>query len=209
MFYKKQLIKDLQLQLLSNDDTLTWIDLSNDNIDNDDIALIANGLRKNTTLKALSVPENNISDEGMQNLAKCLCDNTTLTHLDLRHNNIGKDGIQAMAECLCVNDTLQFINLEENGVDNNGIKALSNALLVNDTVKWLDLTDKQGGIALQKRWKRHSNQSLCVNELSGRLKERIIYILLILKNSILDPILIAMIMLMLRPKDILNMSDSL
>lgn len=208
MFYRKQLILDLQRQLLSNDSKLTWIDLSNSNIDNDDITLIADGLRKNTTLKALSVPQNNITDDGMYNLAKSLYDNSTLTHLDLRRNNIGNYGIHAMAECLCVNDTLQFINFEENEVDDDSIQAMSYALLVNDAIRWLSLTDSTGRISLQERWRIDLNNSFSVGDLLRFLRDRIANILLLLKNASLDPMLVTEIMSMLKPKDILKLSHT-
>ncbi|KAJ3423714.1 leucine rich repeat family protein [Anaeramoeba flamelloides] len=81
--YPKEIFKNNLQRLILNDQTLTHLDLS----------------------------ENEIDEEGMQALSQALKVNQTLTHLNLSWNQIGYEGMQALCECLKVNQTLVYLDL--------------------------------------------------------------------------------------------------
>ncbi|KAF9176569.1 hypothetical protein BGZ50_000303 [Haplosporangium sp. Z 11] len=97
-------------------------------IGRNELGILAETLKTNTTLTTLDLGNNSIKDSGAVVLSEALKTNLTLTILDLGINSIGNNGAVALSEALKTNSTLTTLNLEGNSVGVNGVLALSEAL---------------------------------------------------------------------------------
>ena len=85
-----------------------------------DITKICKRLADNDqTLTTLYISNNNIEDEGAKALATSLQYNSTLTYLYLKNNDIGDEGAKALATSLQYNSTLTELYISRNGINNN------------------------------------------------------------------------------------------
>ena len=93
---------------------LRILDLFGNNISNEDIVLIANGLQKNVGLETLVLPcsDDDLSLESAVAISKALQVNTTLVNLNLPRGVLGDDGLLHIAEGLSVNKTLRKIEVD-------------------------------------------------------------------------------------------------
>jgi len=98
---------------------------------NQGVSAIADGLSMNQTLTYLNVSNNQISHEGGTDLAEALKRNSTLKHLDLRWNNVGVIGGRAFASALQHNKTLVKLQLGGNNIPADTLKAISSAVQRN------------------------------------------------------------------------------
>ena len=95
---------------------------------------LARALRFNCTLTYLDLSRNNINNSGAAALGEALLTNQTLTELYLMDNNIGKVGVVALGKALESNRTLTHLNLEENrSIGNSGAAAIAKALRSNNS----------------------------------------------------------------------------
>ncbi|XP_065885126.1 protein NLRC5-like isoform X2 [Dysidea avara] len=90
------------------------IDLCDENITDDAIALMAFGLFGNTTLKRLYLSQNNISDTGAVAIGNCLQYNKSLRELDISENKITSNGMNYLIECVEHISTLEYVDLSKN-----------------------------------------------------------------------------------------------
>ena len=72
-------------------------------------AILAEALKKNTTLTSISLFENKIGDVGAASLAAALEKNSTLTSLDLYDNEIGDVGAVSLTAALEKNYALEVL----------------------------------------------------------------------------------------------------
>ena len=94
---------------------------------------LARAVRFNCTLTYLDLSRNNINNSGAAALGEALLTNCTLTELYLIDNNIGKVGAVALGKALESNRTLTHLNLEENrSIGNSGAAAIAKALRSNN-----------------------------------------------------------------------------
>lgn len=123
----------------------------------------------NNSITRLDLYNENIGDNGAKRLAKALKANTSLNYLRLYHNNIGEIGSNAIGEALKNNKTIKSLIISEKGavyivsvlISNNVIEYLdissnnltkeamgylSNLIAVNSSLLYLDLNcnDKIG-----------------------------------------------------------------
>ncbi|KAJ3429687.1 leucine-rich repeat-containing protein [Anaeramoeba flamelloides] len=125
---KEESKNDFQ-RLTLNDQSLTHLYLSEDDLDKEEMQSLSEALKVNQTLIYLNLRENRrIGDEGMQALNEALKVNQTLTNLDLGNNRIGNKGMQALSESLKVNQTLNQLGLAGNKIKDEGMQALSESL---------------------------------------------------------------------------------
>lgn len=80
--------------------SLTAVDLSYNNIEDDGCACIAAGIKESGMLVELALSGNLIGDVGARSLARLLRSNGTLTKLELARNKIGDKGAQAIGEAI-------------------------------------------------------------------------------------------------------------
>ncbi|MGB6976869.1 MAG: hypothetical protein WBE18_05385 [Gammaproteobacteria bacterium] len=84
------------LQLVrDNDPNLISLDLTEKDLDDQDVITLAAALEINTKITHLKLLINSIGDEGAQILADVLKSNTTLTKLELGCNSIGTEGVES------------------------------------------------------------------------------------------------------------------
>ena len=126
---------------------------------NEDIALIADALSSNTSLKNLCLANCSISNSGAASLGKALEKNSNLTCLDLENNKIGSEGIADIADGLTNNKGLLELTLLGNTTPGEGaMTAFVNALEVNTTLQSI-------------KWRVSSRQSFKINSSLTRNKE--------------------------------------
>ena len=83
----------ITIEIIDKSTVGNTLGLSDKNLNNDDIEIICDYLKRHQEINELNVSYNNIGDEG----AKALAANTSLTSLNVRGNNIGDEGAKALA----------------------------------------------------------------------------------------------------------------
>ncbi|KAH3766647.1 leucine-rich repeat protein [Pelomyxa schiedti] len=118
---------------------LTFLDLSNNNIDAGGTRIIVESLKTSKGLSALIFQGNSIGSDGAKSLADMLQSNTSLTCLNLKMNSIGFEGVKALADCLKVNETLTSLDIGENICGFEGWNLIAQSLKVNTSLLVLDI----------------------------------------------------------------------
>ena len=118
---------------------LTFFDITNTEITDNEVILLTNALAVNTTLLTLEFRSVGFTDAGFQALVNALLVNTTLTTLVLSFNQIGDDVANVLANALKENTTLTTLKLSGNNIGDEGGKALLAALETNTTLRTLEL----------------------------------------------------------------------
>jgi hypothetical protein len=111
--------------------------------DNDklDVTSLIQALRTNTTLTHLQLSGNNVNDDDMESLADTLTHstNTTLKGLGLTANQIGSAGLRSFATRLADMRGLQFLDVQRNPFGTDAKEELIAALEHNMELERLDL----------------------------------------------------------------------
>ena len=107
-----------------------------------DILSFSSQLSTNKSLEALTLSEDSISDDGVAVLAQSLQDNETLRNLALGNNpDITSASAQPLAELLLTNKALQHLSLHNTSIDTDGVLILMESLNTNSRTLsrlWLD-----------------------------------------------------------------------
>lgn len=111
----------------SNNTNLTTLELAYQQLNHQDMVILAEHLNANTHLVALNLNLNHIRDEG----ARVLATNTTVTSLTVTENAIEDKGAQALAQ----NTTLRSLRINYNPIGNEGAKAF----VYNNHLQTLDV----------------------------------------------------------------------
>lgn len=92
-------MSDAQLfaECLKTTQSLVYLSLPGNLIDNDLINILIKGLMLNKTISQLDLSHNKISNLGVRKIAKFLLVTQTLTHLDLSDNQIYYEGSRYLA----------------------------------------------------------------------------------------------------------------
>jgi Ran GTPase-activating protein (RanGAP) involved in mRNA processing and transport len=114
------------------------LNLSNNRIDAQGAALLADALKANT-LTALDLSDNPLGDEGVCALAKDMALNISLTALNLSRTGFGPTGATALADMLGTNRTLRSIKLLCNEFGDSGTAKLAVPLYKNCVLKELNI----------------------------------------------------------------------
>jgi len=104
-----------------------------------DAKLFSDCMRMTQSLVYLSLPGNLIDDDLISILIKGLILNKTITQLDLSHNKITNAGARKIAKYLLSNEVLTHLNLADNMIPYEGSRFLAQALKVNKVLKHLSL----------------------------------------------------------------------
>jgi hypothetical protein len=114
--------------MLTQNNVLTTLRLSDNNIGEVGTKAIAEALKTNRTLTALYLYNNDIGDTGTQHLMEALMITGTLTTLYLHNNNIQLDGARSVGAMLEKNVTLRTLWLGGNDWDVEGDGTIVSAL---------------------------------------------------------------------------------
>ena len=126
---------------LKRNTTLTVLTMSGNSVGDERALAMAETLRQNTTLTVLDIREMSVSDEGSLAMAELLKENSTLTVLNMSGIAIGDEGALAMVEALKQNTTLMILNMSGISVDDEGALAMAEALKQNTALTELNLSD--------------------------------------------------------------------
>ncbi|CAF1193495.1 unnamed protein product [Adineta steineri] len=118
----------------TDDVTLTTLSLCHNQLGDNGVQYLTDGLRHNKTLITINLDKNLIGDQGAKRLADVLRHNTTLTTLSLNENQIEDGGIKRLADALRHNTTLTMLNLKDNQIGHEGAKRLAEALRANTVI---------------------------------------------------------------------------
>ena len=125
--------------VLAGNSSLTWLELSHNQIGENTALKIAQWLFVNSTLTKLDFSQNQIGEIGGQKLGQALAVNSTLRSLDLSSNGIEEVGGSKIGEGLAVNSTLTQLNLACNRLGNLGGIKVGEGLAVNSALTSLNL----------------------------------------------------------------------
>jgi len=114
---------------------LEVLNLERNSIGNDEIKLIADGIRDNRCLKNLFLGRNEIDDGGCVAIAKIVKNSNALQSLDLSNNKIGDRGCHALAwSGLNYNKSLTKLNIWDNPqISENGLNEFADVLIENNS----------------------------------------------------------------------------
>ena len=124
--------------LLNN--TITFLDLSRNNITNDGARAISDCFRSNCYLHVLILSENSIFYEGAKRISELIQVNKSIWKLDISHNSIQDNGAIEISKSLKANNTLQELNLSDNQITSKGAKKIAEAIRVNIGLQKLDVS---------------------------------------------------------------------
>lgn len=167
--------------LLTDNKTITQLDLSGNQIGDVGARILSERLQKNSTLSELSLCSNAITDAGANILAQGIETNSNLTALKLYDNPISSVGRLALAKVvtdmelagtnltdkeacslgvfLRTNETLTQLDMSHNQITDEGAKVLAEGLMVNRMLMKLDLDGNPiGEIGIQ-----HLGDALQIN----------------------------------------------
>lgn len=114
------------------------IDMSNKNIDDNAVAILAFGLYDNITVQSLNISQNEITNDGAIAICECLKNNNTLQNLNISANHITNFGTIEACEFIETNSALQKLNISNNEVLN--IVNICECLKNNQTLLELAMT---------------------------------------------------------------------
>jgi len=125
---------------LASNRELKRLDMSENEIGDHGMKMLAAALTRNQNLHFLSLAGNSsVSDEGVEAIARAIRGHRALDHLDLSKTGLADAGTVALAEMLKYNSTLRVLMLEGTGVTFEGGKALMAALECNNSLEVLKL----------------------------------------------------------------------
>ena len=173
---------DVIAEILTENTSLTDLDLSGDKLGSEGTEKICEMLRHNKTLTRLGLSYNELGSEGADTIFKMLYHNKTLTVLYLFANELGSDcadkickmlyhnktltrlylsGNQLGSECadkickmLCHNKTLTYLDLSGNELGSECADKICEALNKNKTLKGLDLSSNNISYPVRKKLKK-------------------------------------------------------
>jgi Ran GTPase-activating protein (RanGAP) involved in mRNA processing and transport len=153
-------IATLSSMLLTNFN-LSTIALANNNIDDQDMALLSQALAQNKSLplKSLILSFNNISCAGVECLMNAVWGSSTLREVRLDNNKVQDRGAQLCSVVLS-SIRLEVIDISFNRISTVGIKALMKSLSENDSLKRLSLC----GIPMDQNASKAVSYALAYNQ---------------------------------------------
>lgn len=130
---------------LERTETLTYLNLSNNLLDDEKVRMVASGLVDNLSVTHLDLSHNRVADRGVRALAKLLDSRSVLAFLDLCDNQIHTEGGRALARALRGNHSLLSLNLRLNRIGDDGGRAICDVLRANQSLQQLNLSANELG----------------------------------------------------------------
>lgn len=123
---------------ISNTESLTYLNLSGNMIDDEKVKILAGGLLENQTVTQLDLSQNKISDRGARALAKVLDSRNVVDRLNLSDNLIHVEGGRAIARSLKT-APVRCLDLRLNRIGNEGAKEVFVVLQTSTTMQRLSV----------------------------------------------------------------------
>ena len=131
---------DIIATMLTENTTVTHLDLSGNKLDSKCADKICEGLcNNNNTLTHLGLSDNKLDSKCADKVCEMLCNNNTLTILDLSDNKLGSEGADKICEMLCNNNTLTHLYLSDNKLDSECADKICERLCNNNSLIELSL----------------------------------------------------------------------
>ncbi|KAL4237840.1 hypothetical protein ACF0H5_002552 [Mactra antiquata] len=121
--------------------SLTHLNLSGCKIGDTEVDYISSGLYYNNTLVWLDLSNNNIASDGGKKLGGSLGETRSLQSLNMSWNHIRMDGAVGLLKGLQINESLIYLDLSMNGLGYEGCLALECTLRENKCLKYLDVSN--------------------------------------------------------------------
>ncbi|MEW5310530.1 MAG: hypothetical protein WDW38_002319 [Sanguina aurantia] len=128
---------------LEHSETLTYLDLSNNGLDDDKVRMLASGLVENLSVTHLNLSHNKIG--GVRALAKLLDSRSVVSVLELQDNQIHVEGAKSLARAFKGNQCLVSANLRLNRMGDDGCRAILDALKSHSTLERLNISANASG----------------------------------------------------------------
>ncbi|KAL6761037.1 hypothetical protein V8C86DRAFT_993653 [Haematococcus lacustris] len=132
---------------LESNETLTYLDLSNNSLDDDKVRMLASGLVENLSITHLNLSHNKIADRGVRALAKLLDSRSVIALMELQDNLIHTEGAKSLARALKGNHALISLNLRLNRLGDEGCMVICEALRGNANLQKLNIAANSAGKA--------------------------------------------------------------
>jgi Leucine-rich repeat (LRR) protein len=137
------LLKAILAGLVKNN-TLTYLDLSHNKIDDNGAAAIGTILlKKDLAIRHLDLGDNCIRAEGAKHIGRALGANEVIQFLSLRLNRLGDQGGSWLLEKLSGNNSVVDINIANNQLGAETAKVLSEVLKTNRSLLNLDISGNE------------------------------------------------------------------
>lgn len=120
-------------------ETLIYLNLSGNLLDDDKVRMVASGLVDNMSVVHLDLSHNMIADRGVRALAKLLDNRSVISYVDLSDNQIHTEGGRALARSLRSNHSVLTLSLRLNRLGDEGGKAICDVLRSNQTLQKLNV----------------------------------------------------------------------
>ncbi|KAJ1918764.1 Ran GAP Rna1 [Mycoemilia scoparia] len=119
--------------------TLTEVQIPQNGIRPEGIAILMEGLAKNPDLRILNLQDNTFTEPGSLALAKALNQWNQLDHLNIGDSLLGAKGGRSVIEALDKKSTITHLNLQYNEIEADGAAALAEILPSLVNLKTLEL----------------------------------------------------------------------
>jgi len=120
---------------------LTYLNLSNNGICDEDIKLLMEYLKENKNLKTLILNKNNLTSSSGFYIADSLSKNTILEEIYLSNNKVNENGLNSLINILLnKNKSITTLDLSYNNLQQENIISIGDFLSSNPNLKYLDLS---------------------------------------------------------------------
>ena len=130
---------DVIAKMLTENTTVTYLDLSANKLDSECADKICEVLAHNNTLTDLDLSANKLDSECADKICEVLAHNNTLTYLYLSGNELDSECADKICEVLAHNNTLTHLYLSGNELDSECADKICEGLAHNNTLTYLNL----------------------------------------------------------------------
>ncbi|XP_065895431.1 uncharacterized protein [Dysidea avara] len=128
--------------VITNNQSLEYLDLSNCKLQQEDIKTIADGLKKTNSCRFLLLNSNTINDTAAKVLASTISTSLSLTlnQLSLSNCKLDDKGILYIADALQWISSLQHLDLSYNAITDDAAAKISTGLSCNTALEYLNMS---------------------------------------------------------------------
>ena len=139
-----QTVGKVDAEIVSNllcNSEITELNISHVGCTNDEIMIICDGIRRNSTLQKLIMQRNKISIKGANKIAEVMLMNATLQTLDISGCDISDKKVAVVCDNLVENTTLQVLDMSLNKITIKGAKKIAKLIQLNKTLQKLSISN--------------------------------------------------------------------